>query len=123
MWKYFFSKPKLNKNNFEYKLIHSFDNRKKESERVISLHQDKIPIILEKADNAHVLDLDKKKYLIHKEITIGQFIHIIRKKLKMTTESLFLLVNNTYIPKTNETIGDIYHKYSDQDKFLYLSYS
>ncbi|CAH6421247.1 Autophagy protein Atg8 ubiquitin [uncultured virus] len=124
MLKFLFSKPKLSKNNFEFKLIHSYENRKKEALRIISNNPDKVPIILEKADNVKIGNLDINKYLINKEITIGQFLHVIRKKLGLSlNESLFLFVNNKYIPKTEETLENIYNKYLDQDNFLYISYT
>ena len=107
---------------------------------------------MEKAPKSRISDLDKKKYLVPNDLTVGQFYFLIRKRIQLRAEdAIFFFVNNQ-IPPTSATIGALYqviiyvhtkntkrqHIYSnslflshsykqkehvDEDKFLYIAYS
>jgi len=103
---------------------HSFDERKKESIRVLKKYDHRIPIIIEKSEHCtNIPKLDKIKYIVPNDLTFGQFIYIIRKRLQLSPEkALFIFNNNTLFP-SSENIGTIYHTYKHEDGFLYMSYS
>jgi hypothetical protein len=42
-------------------------------------YQDRIPVIVEKVPNSKLRDLDKKKYLVPAELTLGQFYYLVFK--------------------------------------------
>eukprot|EP00981_Chlorochromonas_danica_P009110 scaffold2505_cov152-Ochromonas_danica.AAC.3 len=68
-------------------------------------------------------DIDKKKYLVPADLTCGQFIYVIRKRLKLPSEkALFLFVNGS-IPPTSAMLNAIYDQHKDKDGFLYMCYS
>lgn len=68
-----------------------------------------LQVIVEKAPKARVADLDKKKYLVPSDLTVGQFYFLIRKRIHLRPEdALFFFVNNV-IPPTSTTMGAIYH--------------
>ncbi len=125
MWKYIIgNNPTPSKSGYEFKMLNSFEKRRMESTRLKEKFPDKIPIILEKADTSQLPSVDKQKYLMQREITIGQFLYIIRQKINIDhSESIFLLVNNVTIPPTGAPIGAIYDKFGDNDGFLYITYS
>lgn len=125
MLKYFVKDgPAPSRSGYEFKMLHSYEKRKAESERINEKYSDKIPLILEKSDACHLPKIEKTKYLMQKDVTIGQFMFIIRKQIKMNeTESIFLLVNNTFVPSISETIGSVYENHKDMDGFLYITYS
>lgn len=125
MLKYFIKEgPSPSKSGYEFKMLHSFEKRKAESARIVEKYPDKIPLILEKSDTTHLQEISKKKYLMQQDVTIGQFMFIIRKQIKMDeTESIFLLVNNSSIPATGSTMGEVYKQHADKDGFLYITYS
>ena len=76
-----------------FKQINSFSKRKSESTRILNKYPDRIPIICEKDRNNSVQDIDKKKYLVPMDLTLGQFIYIIRKRIKINPEkALFLFI-------------------------------
>ena len=56
----------------------SFDQRKKEAARIFEKFPDKIPIIVEKGKSDKLPLIDKAKYLVPQDITVGQFMNIIR---------------------------------------------
>ena len=65
-------------------------------------------MIVEKAPKARVGDLDKKKYLVPSDLTVGQFYFLIRKRIHLRPEdALFFFVNNV-IPPTSATMGALY---------------
>lgn len=116
--------PTPSKSGYEYKMQHSFEKRKEESTLLKQKYPDKIPVIIEKSDTSLIQTMEKQKILLQKDITIGQFLYIIRKQIKLeSTEALFLFVDNRYIPQTSKTISEIYNLYADKDGFLYITYS
>ncbi|RYH29788.1 hypothetical protein EON65_07375 [archaeon] len=67
--------------------------------------------------------MDKKKYLVPSDLTCGQFVYVVRKRLKLPSEkALFLFVNGS-IPPTSALMSGIYEQHQDKDGFLYMSYS
>lgn len=65
-------------------------------------------VIVEKAPKARIGDLDKKKYLVPSDLTVGQFYFLIRKRISLRPEdALFFFVNNV-IPPTSATMGSLY---------------
>ncbi len=63
---------------------------------------------MEKAPKSRISDLDKKKYLVPNDLTVGQFYFLIRKRIQLRAEdALFFFVNNQ-IPPTSATIGALY---------------
>lgn len=124
MLKYLFKSPKPSETKYEFKLMHSFEKRKKESEFVINKYNDRIPVIVEKSDSSKVVDIDKHKYLIPKDLSAGQFMYLIRKRIKINSvDALFIFVNNETIPLMNQSMGELYEQSADKDGFLYISYA
>ena len=125
MLKYFVkSSPPQTKSGFEFKMMHTFEKRKAESTRLREQYPLQYPIIVEKADTIALQTISKKKFLLPGDLTIGQFVYHIRKQIKLEpTQSLFLFIDNSVIPYTIATIGEIYDKYVDSDGFLYMIYS
>ena len=77
----------------------------------------------EKAPNSDIDDIDKKKYLVPADLTVGQFIYVIRKRIKINSEkSLFMFVNGK-IPPTARLMSMVYEENKNEDGFLYITYS
>lgn len=107
----------------EFKKKFSFEKRRDEAERIMKKYPDRVPIIVEKSKGSQLPDIDKRKYLVPYDLTVGQFIFVIRKRLKLKPEeAIFLFVNNT-IPATSALISTIYKEHKDTDSFLYLIFS
>jgi len=67
-----------------------------------------LQVIVEKLPKARVSELDKKKYLVPSDLTVGQFYFLIRKRIHLRPEdALFFFVNNV-IPPTSTTMGALY---------------
>jgi GABA(A) receptor-associated protein len=108
-----------------FKSSHSLIDRKSETQLVLTKYPDRIPIICEKSSSAStdLPNLDKKKYLVPIDLTIGQFVYIIRKRLKLPPEQAIFLFINGMIPPTSSFITEVYHYAKDEDGFLYIIYA
>lgn len=110
----------------KFKSQYSFQARLKESSRINVKYPDRIPIICEKSTdvkNTDIPDIDKSKYLVPIDLTISQFLHVIRNRIKLPAEkAIFLFVGGT-IPSSSATVSEIYSHYKDADGFLYITYS
>ncbi|KAL6048776.1 ubiquitin-like protein atg8 [Balamuthia mandrillaris] len=106
-----------------FKEEHPLDKRREVAERIRAKYPDRIPVIVEKAPKSDAPDIDKKKFLVPSDITVGKFVYEIRKHMKLSPEkAIFLFVNNV-LPPTAELMSNIYAKYKDEDGFLYITYS
>jgi len=106
-----------------FKQSFNFDQRKQESSKILKKHSGKVPVIAEMAKNAK-MDCDvRHKFLVAEDMTMGQFLAVLRKKVKLTeTEALFVYVNDNTLVISSMTIASIYNDYKDQDGFLYLTF-
>lgn len=100
------------------------EKRKLDSKNIMNRYPGRIPIICEKYhDSDDSPELTKSKYLVPSDLTFGQFLFVIRKRLKLTEEkALFVFINNTLVP-SSEIISKIYNNHKDEDGYLYVSYS
>ena len=73
--------------------------------------------------NSQIPEIDKRKFLVPNDISVAQFMWIIRKRIQLPSEkAIFLFVNKT-IPQSSSTMGQIYTSHKDEDGFLYIAYS
>jgi GABA(A) receptor-associated protein len=109
-------------NNF--KVDNSLKSRISESKRICDKYKDRIPIIVNVYEkDINKLKLDKKKYLVPFELTIGQFLYIIRKRVVIEpTDALFLFFNNSLISNST-SLSSVYKSNVDEDGFLYATVS
>ncbi|KAH9302154.1 hypothetical protein KI387_013737, partial [Taxus chinensis] len=97
--------------------------RQAEAARIREKYPDKIPVIVEKAGKSDVPDIDMKKFLVPAELSVGQFVYVIRKRIKLSAEkAIFIFVNNV-LPPTGAMMSIIYEEQKDEDGFLYFTYS
>ncbi|KAI3800282.1 hypothetical protein L1987_28369 [Smallanthus sonchifolius] len=106
-----------------FKLEHPLEKRRGESSRIRVKYPDRVPVIVEKAERADIPDIDKNKYLVPADLTVGQFVYVVRKRIKLSPEkAIFVFVNNM-LPPTAALMSAIYEENKDEDGFLYMSYS
>ena len=111
--------------SISFKNEFKFEDRISEAKRVLEKYPERIPVICERASNAtrDCPYIDKRKYLVPRDLTMGQFLYVVRKRLKLAPEkALFLFVNGT-IPSTASLIADIYQRHRDNDGYLYVTYA
>ncbi|BGP43977.1 ubiquitin-like protein atg8 [Rhodotorula kratochvilovae] len=127
----------------KFKDEHVFEKRKAEAERIRSKYPDRIPVICEKADKTDIPAIDKKKYLVPADLTVGQvrpfpplrlppvhadwngrqFVYVIRKRIKLAPEKAIFIFVDEVLPPTAALMSMIYDEHKDEDGFLYVTYS
>uniref|UniRef100_A0A2K6TY55 Gamma-aminobutyric acid receptor-associated protein-like 2 n=1 Tax=Saimiri boliviensis boliviensis TaxID=39432 RepID=A0A2K6TY55_SAIBB len=99
------------------------EHRCVESAKIRAKYPDRVPVIVEKVSGSQIVDIDKRKYLVPSDITVAQFMWIIRKRIQLPSEkAIFLFVDKT-VPQSSLTMGQLYEKEKDEDGFLYVAYS
>uniref|UniRef100_A0A6N2N0R3 Autophagy-related protein n=1 Tax=Salix viminalis TaxID=40686 RepID=A0A6N2N0R3_SALVM len=62
-------------------------------------------------------------YLVPADLTVGQFVYVVRKRIKLSPEkAIFIFVKNI-LPPTAAMMSAIYEENKDEDGFLYMTYS
>lgn len=94
-----------------YIYMYSCDNnfylekRKKEAERIKAKYPDRLPVIVERVEKSDIPVIDKKKYLVPADLTVGQFMYVIRKRIKLNPEkAIFIFVNGTLPPVSGNSV-------------------
>ena len=105
---------------------YSFFERTGESNRIMKKFPDRIPIICEKRHkDTNTPHLDKNKYLVPHDITLAQFMYVIRKRIRLTSnDAVFLFVGdlNHSLP-CHTLMYDAYNQFKSKDGFLYIIFS
>ena len=106
----------------DYKKQYTFDYRCEESARILRKYDDRVPIIVNKNHNSGLPPLEKCKFRVPKDLTCGQFIHVIRKRVKLTPDqALFLFFGKNYLAPSSTSLAQVYDQYHDKDGFLYAT--
>lgn len=96
-----------------------------EAERVLAKYPEKVPIVVERAKGikTSVPELKKWKYVVPRDLTMGQMMFLLRRHMSLPPEeALFLFVGNTLVPST-ERMVDVWMRYREKDGALHIVYS
>lgn len=116
----------INGKKQSFKESNSFSKRSHDAANIRQKYPNRIPIICEKgkSQKSSIPEIDKSKFLVPRELTVGQFLYIIRSRLKLEPNlALFLFVGNNVLPSTCTELGELDNEYRDEDGFLYTSYT
>ncbi|KAL2486656.1 Autophagy-related protein 8i [Abeliophyllum distichum] len=101
----------------------SFGERLQESQDIIVKYPDRLPVVVERYSKTDLPEMEKKKYLVPRDMSVGQFIYILSGRLHLAPgKALFVFVNNT-LPQTSSLMESVYDASKDEDGFLYMCYS
>lgn len=102
----------------------TFDVRQVESRRVREKYPDLIPVICERADNSNLPDTTRRKYLVPKALTMGQFMYVLRRRISLdANRAMFLFINNNTLAPSAELVSAVFEEHKDEDGFLYMTYN
>ena len=107
----------------DFRSKYTFEQRYEEAMRIIQKFPGRVPVIVERGSNAKTVPLiDKQKFLVPGDLTLGQFVFVIRKRMELMSESaLFCFVGGT-LPTTGSLLRELFGRFRDPDGFLYMSY-
>ena len=108
-----------------FRATNTLAQRKSESARRREKYPNKVPIICEVSPKkARELKLEKNKYLVPGDFTIGQFLMILRRRINITPEkALFLFMEDSTMPPTGELLVVLDANNKNEDGFLYITVS
>lgn len=108
----------------KFKQENSLEDRKNETTKIMKKYDDRIPIIIERSARTDLPDVEKNKYLVPDNLTVGQFIFTaLRTRLKIdNSKALFVFIDDQ-IPPTSASLKEIYDEHKDEDGFLYMTYA
>ena len=79
-------------------------------------------MICEKVEKSDIATIDKKKYLVPADLTVGQFVYVIRKRIKLSPEKAIFIFVDEVLPPTAALMSSIYEEHKDEDGFLYITF-
>ncbi|XP_076877496.1 microtubule-associated protein 1 light chain 3 gamma [Brachyhypopomus gauderio] len=99
--------------------------RKDEVFTIRSKFPNKLPVIVERYLQEKQLPLlDKTKFLVPQELTMGQFLCLLRSKIALeATQALYLLISGRNMCNMAASMSEVYAQHRDPDGFLYMNYA
>lgn len=84
----------------------------------------RIPVIIGRGEIKRTPPIKKYKFLVPRELSLGNLIVQARKEISNIDEkvALFFFVSNGILPPVSSSMADLYFKYKSDDGFLYITY-
>lgn len=97
---------------------------KEDLNRIQKKYPGRVPVfVFRLKDSTDIPEISKHKYLVPSDLTVGNFIYLIRKQLKLTPEkALYIFIGNT-LPMSSSTMNEIYHTHKSPDGALRMYYT
>jgi hypothetical protein len=77
-----------------------------------------VQVICEKVEKSDIATIDKKKYLVPADLTVGQFVYVIRKRIKLSPEKAIFIFVDEVLPPTAALMSSIYEEHKDEDGYV-----
>lgn len=110
-----------------FKKQFSVETRRREFDRISAQHSDRCPIICEPRDLRHDPVIDKVKFLVPRDLTVGQFMYMIRKRMKLNPDqALFLMTGprkDVMLPNSMMIDAACEQYHDKEDGFMYITYT
>jgi len=92
--------------------------------RIRDKYPDKIPVFVKRGkSDKYLKDIEQNKFIIPEDITMAQFMNILRKRIKLEPEiALYLFINGNVLPAQTSIMGGLYESYKNDDQLLVIDY-
>ena len=110
----------------DFRITRSMEQRRSDNDRMQKFYPNSIQVVLQSKS----IFLDRSKYLVPNNLTIGQFLFYLRQKISVNTnKGLYLFVEqidkdektmSTYLPQTGNTLEMVYTNWRHIDGYLYM---
>lgn len=111
--------------NLPFKERKCLATRKREVVGMRSKFPSKLPVIVERYRKETFLPLlDKTKFLVPKDMSVGQFMAILRNRMPLGhAHAFYFLLDGRTLPTVSMSMAEVYMAHRDEDGFLYLTYA
>jgi len=98
---------------------------RQEADRIMNKYPDRIPVLVTRNKNSsNTPEIDKHKYLVPSDLTMGQLMFVIRRRLKLPPEKgLFLFVDGAVVCVSDLVSTVYYQSHDPEDGFLHAVFS
>lgn len=97
----------------------SLEKRKFQTREILKRHPDRLPVFVYKKGATTT----KHKYLVPRDITVAQFMCILRKNINITSDKgIFIFVDNV-LPPNSSLMSTLYMQHADEDGYLYITFA
>ena len=94
-----------------------------ETNRIRAKYPERVPIIVKKTAGSDLKNIDKSKYLAPVDMTLSQFIVIIRKRIKIESDKAIFVFIENILPPLTSTMAYLYEHMKNEDGFIYIYYN
>jgi GABA(A) receptor-associated protein len=103
-------------------------SKTKDADSLLKRYPNRVPVIVSRHTSAHLPVIEQTKFLIPLDMTVCQFILLLRKRIYIeSNQSMFIFVQTIdskhVLVACSEILGDVYNKLKADDGFLYVVYS
>ena len=83
-----------------------------------------VRVIVNRDPSCKLPDLDKRKFMVPHDVTMGQFFYVIRKRLKLEHyKALIFFINGSVLAPVSDCVSLVHDKFKKKDNILYLTYT
>jgi GABA(A) receptor-associated protein len=108
----------------DFKAKYNFEQRSQESKKVRLKYPTRTPIYVSKASTSTLNDIDKHKFIVPNDLTISQFIYVIRKRItNLKPEDAIYIFIDGMLPTQSSLVSTVYNTMKSPDGFLYVTYT
>lgn len=109
----------------KFKTNYAFERREQESSKILTKYPDKIPVIVQRSERCKSIeDISKNKFLVPGDLTLAQFVYVIKKRISVGPEqSIYIFLNDKTLAAATYSLSQLYNEFRDEDGFLYLDYA
>ena len=86
-------------------------------DNVLHKYPDRVPVIVDDESDFHI---DRRKYLIPRDMTLGNFVSYIRKRVKIKGSDAMFIIIGDILPPISSTFETLYTAHSSEDKLLHI---
>ncbi|KAI3919363.1 hypothetical protein MKW92_001776, partial [Papaver armeniacum] len=80
-------------------------------------------VIYESEEEEYRFTEEYRLYVVPSDLTAGQFVYVVRKRIKLSAEKAIFIFFKNILPPTAAMMSAIYEENKDEDGFLYMTYS
>ena len=95
-----------------------------EASRIREKYPERVPVLVGKSPSSDAPEIDKHKFLVPMDLTVGQFQYVIRKRIKLSPDKALFLFIDGAVPPTSSLISTVYEECKDPvTQFMFVTYS